>query len=467
MILTERAVPGGSLILLNRYERYLYDKGMHPTEQVKSLTRFALSLPGVQHHSSGDSNAIHPILVVPGPVWGEFFRVVYPACSGVSALQFAKNRALYEQGVRGETEHNAASFVGPWLLLPTDRSNFELLRDECEDVEESGDFPREGHMYMLLPLDGRLETDAIAQQVRVAYDLVCRKLTPIDRLLLAISDKSQSEDKLLDDLILHFDLAHHQAMINDVSRTALTIETMRVAEKSLPLGKSKIGGSPDLPHSTDWPTYRDGRPLSFLFQINCSEIEYNTRLNLPRTGVIAFFSVWGWTKKDDSSPQIPHAPEELINQNTWNRLFFFEDQCLLERRRAPRGTPKYKATSLKFSQHRSLPGTLEEMGRFDHGMNNIEIERYLELAYNYESALDAIRERRSRVSRSRHQLGGYGRFEADYPIGAPLDSMDFFFQLGSDPKADMEWGAAGDLYFYAHISEKCSEWPSWGACQTG
>ncbi len=72
-------------------------------------------------------------------------------------------------------------------------------------------------------------------------------------------------------------------------------------------------------------------------------------------------------------------------------------------------------------------------------------------------ALDAIQVRRSTVSRSRHQLGGYGRFEADFPVGAPLDSMDFFFQIGSDRKADMEWGAAGDLYFFAQISEKCSE----------
>ncbi len=439
---------------------------MHPTEQVKSLTRFALSLPGVQHHPSGDSNAIHPILVVPGPVWGEFFRVVYPACSGVSALQFAKNRALYEQGVRGESEHNAASFVGPWLLLPVDRLNFELLRDECEDVEESGDFPTDGHMYMLLPLDGRLETDTIAQQVRAAYEVVCRKLTPIDRLLLTISDKSQSEDELLDQLILHFDLTHHQKIIRDISRPALTIETRRIAEKNLPVGTSKIGGSPDLPHGREWPTYRDGRSLSFLFQINFSEIENNTGLNLPRTGVIALFSVWGWTKKDDASPQIPNSAEELINQNTWNTLLYSENQCLLERRRTPRGTPKYKATSLTLSQHRSLPGTLEQMERYDHGMNNIELERYLELAYNYESALDAIQGRRSRVSRSRHQLGGYGRFEADCPIGAPLDSMDFFFQIGSDRKADMEWGAAGDLYFFAQISEKCSEWPSWGAYQS-
>ncbi len=124
-------------------------KELHPTEQVKSLTRFALSLRVFSIIPPGTRMQSIQYSWYQGPFGANSLEFVYPACSGVSALHFAKNRALYEQGVRGESEHNAASFVGRGYF-PADRSSFELLRDECEDVEESGDFPTEGHMYMLL-----------------------------------------------------------------------------------------------------------------------------------------------------------------------------------------------------------------------------------------------------------------------------------------------------------------------------
>jgi uncharacterized protein YwqG len=55
------------------------------------------------------------------------------------------------------------------------------------------------------------------------------------------------------------------------------------------LGKSQVGGWPDLPIGTNWPQWND-RPMSFLAQINLEEIhEINPQLHLPKQGLLSFF----------------------------------------------------------------------------------------------------------------------------------------------------------------------------------
>ncbi len=55
------------------------------------------------------------------------------------------------------------------------------------------------------------------------------------------------------------------------------------------LGKSQIGGWPDLPKGMEWPKW-DGRPMSFLAQINLEEMhEINPQLHLPKQGLLSFF----------------------------------------------------------------------------------------------------------------------------------------------------------------------------------
>jgi uncharacterized protein YwqG len=75
------------------------------------------------------------------------------------------------------------------------------------------------------------------------------------------------------------------------------------------IGSSKIGGKPDLPPDFAW-YYYDGKPLSFLAQINCAEAKkYDKDGLLPATGLLYFFyeledMKWGFDPKDKGSARV-------------------------------------------------------------------------------------------------------------------------------------------------------------------
>ena len=68
-----------------------------------------------------------------------------------------------------------------------------------------------------------------------------------------------------------------------------------VEEDELPLGASKMWGSPDLPHSFDFPTYEDeeGDDVHYVFmcQINCAELARSDKEgSLPHKGMLYIFA---------------------------------------------------------------------------------------------------------------------------------------------------------------------------------
>lgn len=68
-------------------------------------------------------------------------------------------------------------------------------------------------------------------------------------------------------------------------------------------GASRLGGVPDLPPGTEWPTGPDA-PLSFVAQINLADVaEVMPSSGLPASGLLAFFydavsqSAWGFRSR--------------------------------------------------------------------------------------------------------------------------------------------------------------------------
>ncbi|MEM9420450.1 MAG: DUF1963 domain-containing protein [Planctomycetota bacterium] len=60
--------------------------------------------------------------------------------------------------------------------------------------------------------------------------------------------------------------------------------------KSLPLGASRIGGVPDLPRGTRWPTFR-GKKLPFIAQFDIKDIPSGSRGLLRGSGQLLFFAL--------------------------------------------------------------------------------------------------------------------------------------------------------------------------------
>jgi hypothetical protein len=139
-----------------------------------------------------------------------------------------------------------------------------------------------------------------------AYQLACRKLKPVERLMLRFSEQAVSDEVLLEGLIEHHQLQEQRTAIQRLLRPALALTTKKLSDSKLRIGASRNGGSPNLPADFAWPTYEDGRPLTFLAQLNLAEVAAagSTITALPNAGQLVVFSAWGWVPPGDSSPHI-------------------------------------------------------------------------------------------------------------------------------------------------------------------
>ncbi len=72
-------------------------------------------------------------------------------------------------------------------------------------------------------------------------------------------------------------------------RPAVGVKTESIQDDLIPIGKSKIGGQPDLPKGVDWPSEMD-KPLGFIAQYNLADLsDYDKENILPSNGLFYIF----------------------------------------------------------------------------------------------------------------------------------------------------------------------------------
>lgn len=96
------------------------------------------------------------------------------------------------------------------------------------------------------------------------------------------------------------------------------------AGESDAVGRSRLGGEPDLPVDADWPCDDTGNPLSFIAQIALDEVPPAVRADgdLPDGGLLSFFydgaeqDSWGFLPEDRSRARVLHsaASQELVRR---------------------------------------------------------------------------------------------------------------------------------------------------------
>lgn len=101
-----------------------------------------------------------------------------------------------------------------------------------------------------------------------------------------------------------------------LARPAIRIKPRRVEdEANLPLGGSKLGGSPDLPPGFEWYEWK-GKPLTFIAQFRLSEVApFNADGVLPPQGMLYFFyeadsQPWGPDLNDLGSSRVLYLADE-------------------------------------------------------------------------------------------------------------------------------------------------------------
>ncbi len=104
--------------------------------------------------------------------------------------------------------------------------------------------------------------------------------------------------------------AHHltpyaDSIMQDV-KPAVGLARTLMDDGAILIGASKLGGAPDLPADVVWPEW-DGKPLTFMAQINLTELDLGLFSELlPSTGVLSFFyeatsQPWGDTPHEGAA----------------------------------------------------------------------------------------------------------------------------------------------------------------------
>jgi uncharacterized protein YwqG len=241
------------------------------------------------------------------------------------------------------------------------------------------------------------------------------------------------------------------------------------------VGRSRLGGRPDLPRGMKWPlrqpynlvyprgnrsAMHEERPLAFLAQINLADIASGggTNLSLPSSGLLSFFydaesQPWGFDPGDSAG----------------FLLMWFEDQVLEPQEPPQTLHPFFKPVLLAAQPRECIPPT-----------SSFAMAQLFERLPNPKSARDQLEtlfskeQTKERYWTSRHAFGGWacpiqGEMETECQLvtngifcGSPegyesrkaarlrsgAADWRLVLQLASDQRAGFEWGDGGTVYVW-------------------
>lgn len=389
---------------------------------IRQLASHAISKKGAEQNSNWKKLDVMeaPNLEVPGTPWNQFFIVDF-----------------------------AESDVDRFGHLPVIADAFARHRQQFPSIRKSSWAKRDGHIYMEVPLDGSVPADSIKSMIDDAHSIVWNKLNTESKLQIELGGMVYDENQFIDRLIDSHNLSQYRRAIHKTIRPAILLRTKKSSEAKIPLGATKIGGRPDLPAPTAWPTYRDGKPLAFLAQIDLAEIsQFGTPIKgLPTAGLISIFSVWGWVKDGCRDPQTPRGDHD---QTGWTVTVQTPADATLERVRTPRGGNSFKAAAVEPTSILSLPNH-----RFEPALAKLKwtddlYQRFDEMQSSFRTAQMGHWLKESNPLASHHLLGGYALFQQEFPREWLAPGLAMFLQIGTDHKTEMQWGDGGELTFYAN-----------------
>lgn len=130
-------------------------------------------------------------------------------------------------------------------------------------------------------------------------------------------------------------LARHTNTLLRLARPAirLDISSEPTREEAIPVGSSKVGGSPDMPQDVEWPVWEilgERRTHTFRAQINLADVSSSpVARELPSSGLLSFFQEDDATSRDSTGGwQVFHfrEPSHLLRRappaelDVWNQV---------------------------------------------------------------------------------------------------------------------------------------------------
>lgn len=224
-------------------------------------------------------------------------------------------------------------------------------------------------------------------------------------------------------------------------------------DNQVTIGQTKIGGEPDLPKTQKWFTDNNGKSLSFVAQVNLSQVgRLDADRLLPEKGILYFFysatqESWGFDPKDADQFKV---------------YYFAGDVGELERKSFPEDLPqeaRFTSCRVALEQSVSLPDW--ESNEVAQILSEDELDNYTEMMpvgaeaklLGYSNNVQGPMEEQCTLVTQGIYTGdskGYTAAQAK-KLRKEAPPWRLLFQLGSIDEAGMMWGDSGKLYFW--ISE--------------
>lgn len=129
----------------------------------------------------------------------------------------------------------------------------------------------------------------------------------------AMSDDTAASEEFESELVA-VGLGAFAAELAALRQPSVRLHAVRAVDQVIEPGASKLGGQPDLPRETRWPTFRS-RPLAFVAQVNLAEVSgLEGAALLPDAGLLSFFyeaadqNVWGFDPADRGGWAVVFTP---------------------------------------------------------------------------------------------------------------------------------------------------------------
>lgn len=198
-----------------------------------------------------------------------------------------------------------------------------------------------------------------------------------------------------------------------------SVRAQSAPARALPLGDSRLGGSPDLPAEQEWPA-----GMAFVAQFNLSQCPKLP--DLPSAGWLVFFV----------------SDDDLLDGADC-RVLLLDPQASLVARTAPEGCKTYPGRSLKLKKEFSLPGAYSALA---HGLEVDLRKRYRRILDDLDQGPEDVQHR---------LLGVPAPIQDDFLAG---DSERYLLcQIDSEPKIGLFWGDSGRLYFIGSRQQGLSQ----------
>lgn len=267
------------------------------------------------------------------------------------------------------------------------------------------------------------------------------------------TNKTPRTESFFKDRFQKSGLSSHWNFFKSHLKPEILAQLQPVNEKDIEIGQSKIGGQPDLPRNIEWFKENNGKYLSFIAQINLSEVsQFDSSKNLPAQGILYFFysadqDAWGFDPKDKDK----------------FKVFYFDNKIdKPERKEFPKELnerSRYKPCKLTFQSSVSLPNW--EQDYVSSALDKAESDKYLDLTEDLDAESNKLLGHSDNIQGPMElecELVTNGLYCGDAtgyndPKVKELEKnagdWTLLFQVDSnEEEAGMIWGDMGRLYFW-------------------